>query len=312
MIHTYLVFSIAALALAVRWHWHQRSEGVTEHCTPDQWSKQWWWARVALVLPSLWLLNGWIAILLMGSTGTMWGHSVSRWGSVLAGLGLAWAIAQLAIAWYQGRRSIAAVETLPTVEIEGQSARLLEQPLPYAAQVGFWRSQLVVSQGLLDQLTPEQVKAVLAHETAHATHHDTFTFFWLGWLHRLVSWLRGSERLWQEVLLLREIRADQQAAIATDPLDVAEALLILAQSPLQPAAPLSTAMATDTADGGQTGGDRLDRRVQALIQQTQTSASAQPVVSPDRFSLTRLTPTLWSWGLMGLAACPLLIITLHH
>ena len=138
------------------------------------------------------------------------------------------------------------------------------------------------------------------------------TFALYAFYNNIQEMVRGREDVISKNLRDIPQSEDQQAAIATDPLDVAEALLILAQSPLQPAAPLSTAMATDTADGGQTGGDRLDRRVQALIQQTQTSASAQPVVSPDRFSLTRLTPTLWSWGLMGLAACPLLIITLHH
>ena len=237
----------------------------------------------------------------MGTSGTMWGRPVGLLGSVLAVAGLGWAIAQLAVAWRQGHGAIAAIKSLPTVEVQGQTARLINQPLPYAAQVGFWRSQLVISQGLLDQLTPSQLQAVLAHESAHAQNHDTFIFFWLGWLHRLVSWLPGSDPLWQELLLLREMRADEQAALTTDPLDVAEALLLMAKFPLQSTSPLTTGMAD--------GGDRLDRRIQSLVQQTQVSPSPQTTAPSPR---QQATPILWSWGLMGLAACPLLIIALHH
>ena len=243
MIHTYLVLTIAAIALVIRWQWHESHSSISSargakqgvKQGTKQWSKQWWWTLTALALPPLWLLNGLIAVLLMGTGGTMWGRPVGALGSVLAVGGLGWAIAQLIIAWYQGQQSIKALQTLPTVAVQHLNtqlkARLIEQPLPYAAQVGFWRSQLVISEGFLTQLSPEQIQAVLAHEAAHAKNHDTFVFFWLGWLHRLVAWLPGSQQLWQELLLLREIRADRQAAQTTDPLDVAEALLLMAKFP---------------------------------------------------------------------------------
>ena len=304
MIHTYLVLAIAASALTLRWQWHyhyQKSKQSGD--LHSQWHQQWWWALVALALPPLWLLNGWVAVLLMGHAGTMWGYSVGMLGSILAIAGLGWAVAQLAIAWRQGQHSVRVITQLPTVEVQGQTARLLEQPVPYAAQVGFWRSHLVVSQGFLDCFSPTQIKAVLAHEGAHASTRDTFTFFWLSWLHRLVSWLPGSGELWQELLLLREIRADHYAGTLTDPLDVAEALLLMVKFPLESAAPVTTAMGDAVEVGGDSGGDRLNRRIQSLIQQTQQPAA----IAPDRS-----IPVLLSWALTSLAACPLLIIALHH
>lgn len=316
MIHTYLVLAIAASALTLRWQWHrhyQKSQGLGElfqreqDSQQNQWNRQWWRALVALVLPPLWLLNGWIAVLLMGHAGTMWGYSVGTLGSILAIAGLAWAVAQLVIAWRQGQHSVNAISQLPTVDVQGQMARLIDQSVPYAAQVGFWRSHLVVSQGFLDCFSPAQIKAVLAHEGAHASTRDTFTFFWLSWLHRLVSWLPGSGELWQELLLLREIRADHHAAQLTDPLDVAEALLLMVQFPLQSSAPMTTAMGDAVGVAGDAGGDRLNRRIQSLIQQTQ-----RPPQHAAKASLSQSIPALFSWGLTVLAACPLLIIALHH
>ena len=97
MIHTYLVLAIAASALTLRWQWHyhyQKSKQSGDLHSP--WHQQWWWALVALALPPLWLLNGWVAVLLMGHAGTMWGYSVGMLGSILAIAGLRWAVAQSA------------------------------------------------------------------------------------------------------------------------------------------------------------------------------------------------------------------------
>ncbi|MEM9770770.1 MAG: M56 family metallopeptidase [Cyanobacteria bacterium P01_D01_bin.73] len=304
MIHTYLVLAIAASALILRWQWHHRYQRSKQSGELSiRWYQQWWWALVALALPPLWLLNSWIAVLLMGHAGTMWGCSVGTLGSILAIAGLAWAVTQLAIAWRQGQQSVDAIVQLPTVKVQGQAARLIDQPTPYAAQVGFWRSHLVVSQGFLDHLSPAQVKAVLAHEGAHASRRDTFTFFWLSWLHRLVSWLPGSGELWQELLLLREIHADHHAAQTTDPLDVAEALLLMVRFPQESA----TAMTATMSNASELAGDRLNRRIQSLIQQTQHPTQAAP-----KSLRLRLASTLWCWGLMSFAACPLLETVLHH
>ena len=52
---------------------------------------------------------------------------------------------------------------------------------------------------------------------------------WLGWLRQISFWLPKTNCLWQDLLLLREIRADQKAAEKVDPLVLAESLLMVAQ-----------------------------------------------------------------------------------
>ena len=114
----------------------------------------------------------------------------------------------------------------------GTLGRVVETAAVFSAQVGLWRSELVVSQGLLEHLNAEHLEAVLAHESGHAHYRDTFWFFWLGGLRRLTGWLPQSETLWQELLLLREVRADEWAARRVDSLVLAESLMSVITAPL--------------------------------------------------------------------------------
>jgi Zn-dependent protease with chaperone function len=137
-----------------------------------------------------------------------------------------------------------------------------------AAQVGLWRSALLVSQGWLDQLTLAEQQAMLAHEQAHADYHDPFWFFWLGSIRRFSLWLPHTEGLWKELLLLREIRADQQAARTSDPLLLAELLVKLArQITLATHAPgLAPGLESYTAFPESQSLPRLEQRVRALVE----------------------------------------------
>jgi len=74
----------------------------------------------------------------------------------------------------------------------------------------------------LDTLDNAHLDAVIAHEQAHF-YWDTFWFFWLGWV--LHCHCCNTESLWQELLILREVRADHWAAQQVDPLLLAESLL---------------------------------------------------------------------------------------
>ena len=85
---------------------------------------------------------------------------------------------------------------------------------------------------MLDALDRPHLDAVLAHEQAHVYYRDTFWFFWLGWIRSFTIWLPNTEAVWQELLLLRELRADRQATEQVDFLLLAESLLIVAQNPL--------------------------------------------------------------------------------
>jgi beta-lactamase regulating signal transducer with metallopeptidase domain len=185
------------------------------------------------------------------------------------------------------------LQPYPQTSIHGQSARILNVSFPYSAQIGFWRSQLVISQGLIELLDSEHLEAVLAHEKAHANYRDTFWFFWLGWLRQITAWLPNSESLWQELLFLRELRADQKAVTQVDALVLAESLMLVAQQAHQtsPLTDLEVICATFYQE------NRLLVRINGLI---------------DPSTQNRLTEMGWTRLFWLLVFIPLILIPLHY
>jgi Zn-dependent protease with chaperone function len=190
---------------------------------------------------------------------------------------------------YKGNRSIRKLATYQQQTIAGTTARILETELPYSAQIGFWCSELVISTGLVASLDREHLNAVIAHEQAHLYYHDTFWFFWLGWVRSCTFWLPNTEALWQELLLLRELRADRRAAEKVDFLLLAESLLIVAKAPWD--SPVWCANFNHLAIG-----DRLNERIDALLEETKPL----PVGRWQNWS--------WVWSIF----LPLLTIFLHY
>lgn len=226
----------------------------------------WQPALFAFLLPPLLLFTTAIAVLWMGTQGQMLGVSVGWIGYSLALGFLGYAGATLLWAAIQAWRSLRQLQRHPQRSLHGLTGRILDHSTPFAAQVGFWQSQLVVSQGLLDILTPEQLAAVLTHEQAHAHHRDTFWFFWLGWLRQVTTWLPQTGMLWQKLLLLRELRADRWAAQRVDPLLLAESLLLVVQAPLLD----SHSQEICAAFGADPALSRLEERIDALLSDTFT------------------------------------------
>ena len=251
-------------------------------------SIRWQYMLGLFLSPPLLLMMTAVAILNMGQ-GQMLGLPVGQIGQVCAS-GLL-GVALLLLVWraLQGWWMLRQVRQYPTRWLKGLNqpvlARVLpEAKLPFAAQVGFWQPQLVISEGLL-RLSAAQVEAVLTHEQAHVEHRDTFWFFWLGWLRQLTAWLPNTERLWQELLLLREMRADRWAAERVEALLLAETLLHMAQAPT-----------LANACGAVGATSRLEERIEALLAEPQ---SAQP---PGR---------TFAWWLL-LSFLPLLTTLVHH
>lgn len=199
--------------------------------------------------------------------------------------------------WRSYRR--AHLQALAQVDLHGSPAYVLDLEIPFAAQVGVWNAQLVVSRGLLEQLDDEHLRAVIAHEEAHRHYRDTLWMFGVGWLRRLTGWLPNTEALWQELLTLRELRADRWAAQRVDPLLLGEALLQVVGYGVveQPAAAWVGFAMTVSSDPRQ----RLQERIDALLRQ----AESGPVAPPPHFSLIR------GWAWLGLALLPLLAIPFH-
>ncbi|WP_107668168.1 M56 family metallopeptidase [Cyanothece sp. BG0011] len=190
---------------------------------------RWQRSLITFMVPPLLLLMTAIAVICMGYHGEMLGFQASRFSYLLTIVFLGFSVIRGLEITYRGWLSIQKIKSYPQTTINHNPARIIDLTLPYSAQVGFWNSELIISNGLLETLDHDHLKAVIAHEKAHAHYHDTFWFFWLGWLKRISFWLPQTNELWQDLLLLREIRADQKAAQTVDPLTLAESLLIIAQ-----------------------------------------------------------------------------------
>lgn len=291
----HLALIAIALTLAVLWRWGlclpmgQRSRA-------SSWQIRWLLTVSALLLPPLLLLTTALAIVGMGTSGTMFGATVSRGGYALSVGFLLVAVGWLGYLGSKGWRSQQQLRAYASISVplscSQTEAKLLPVPQHFAGQIGFWQPQLVVSQGLLADLSPEHLVAVLAHEQAHRHYRDTFWFFWFGWLRSLTAWLPHTERLWQELLLLRELRADRWAAQSVDPLLLAEALLEVVRSPMTPPPSGATAFHDDV------GISRLEERINALL---------FPAV-PDQPSAVYAAIGLG----IAFVLLPLLLIPLHH
>lgn len=266
---------LVTILVAVVWRWI----GVRHlgRSLPLPWSARWDSTLNTFCLPPLMILLAAGAVLSMGHHGTMLGWSVSPVGCWVS-LGVLVFFGGLVV-FALGRCAITALRlgqypqiTLP----QGKQARCLPCDLPIAAQVGVWRSSLLVSQGWLDQLTPNEQGATLAHEQAHADHHDLFWFFWLGIIHRFAFWLPGNSALWEELLLLREIRADQQAAQTSDPLLLAELLVKLARqmTVAHQAANQDLAYNAGVGFNEYLSASRLEQRITALVEPGGSEAPA--------------------------------------
>lgn len=258
--HSLLVEVSLLGALGLRWmgDWAlQRWQG--DPVSNRSWLRRWQFALVAFCLPPLLMLAMAIAILSMGLQGFMLGHAVGYWGygeALVVLLGFGSVLGRQAIAT---RRACQRIRALPTSTVQNLAVRQLPSPLPFAARVGFWHSELILSSGIHRLLSPQELEAVLHHEQAHLLHRDTFWFFWLGWLRAATAWLPGTEVLWEELLLLRELRADREAARSIDPLLLAESLLKMAQAATQ--AEPGWVMFSELG-----GPSRLEQRIEHLLQ----------------------------------------------
>ncbi|MEN9226003.1 MAG: M56 family metallopeptidase [Thermostichus sp. HHBFW_bins_43] len=291
MIH--LAMLLSGLGLSWLWRAQVRLD------SGGAWAQRWQRAWLHFLLPPLFLTMTALALAWMGP----WGQMAGRGGWFCYGCALLLLALAVGVAvhwaweyWRSCRRTCQ--QALAQIEVQGSLAYVLDLEAPFAAQVGVWRPRLVVSRGLLQQLDGEHLQAVLAHEEAHRHYRDTLWMFGLGWLRRLTCWLPNTDALWQELLTLRELRADRWAAQRVDPLVLGEALLqVVGYGVLeQPAAGWVGFALEAQVESGQ----RLRERIDALLQQ-ETTELAEP--SP-RFSIQ-------GWAGLGLALLPLLAIPFH-
>ncbi len=289
--HSYLIVLSLAGAVALRLGYGGMAERLELAGREASWSRRWAVALGAFLLPPLLMLATAIAILTMGLHGSMLGHGVGHLGYGVALVVSLWFCSVFVWQASHALRSRWHISRLPLTQIQGLAARRLDSQLPFAARVGFWKPSLIVSQGLQALLSDAEVAAVLRHEQAHLTYRDTFWFFWLGWIKTATAGLPGTDSLWAELLLLREMRADRWAAQSCDPLLLAESLLKMAQAavPVEP----GWVMFAEAHES-----NRLEQRIEALLAPAQSSQQADSAV-------------FWVIVSLAIATLPLLTNLLH-
>lgn len=278
---------LALLLLALSIAWGLRLVSVDSTATSQ---KRWGRSLMVFLLSPLLLVMTSMAIVCMGPRGEMvrwwegwFSYSLAVGFLVMAGFWL-WKLSLAA------GRSLRQVRSYPHHDLLGRSGRLLPVDVPFVAQIGFWKPELVVSQGVLDTFDADHLEAVLTHEQAHRHYHDTFWFFWLGWLRHLTFWLPQTEVLWQELLLLREQRADAWAAQQVDTLLLAESLLQMVSSPELYSEDFCAAF------GHAQQNSRLHDRIDALL------------ADPD----PHYHIPIWQWMGFIIVFVPLLMVPFHY
>ncbi|ALF52383.1 peptidase M56 BlaR1 [Nostoc piscinale CENA21] len=279
--HLIMILTAVAVSWILRCSWVN---------TPGNWNLRWRKALFIFLFPPLLIFMTAIALLCMGPQGKM--------GGVYTGW-LSYDLALIALGYFaflclkltiQGWQSVESARHSPLINLDGKLVRLINTSTLFAGQIGFWHPELVVSQGLLQNLSPAHIESVLAHEQGHHYYRDTFWFFWLGWVRTCTAWLPNTDALWQELLVLRELRADSYAAAQVDPLLLAESLvLVVSQTSVLPESEVCCAAL------GSSLGDRLEQRIDALL------APPEP----------KLAMNWQAWQGFILAFIPLLTVLFH-
>jgi Zn-dependent protease with chaperone function len=277
--HLLMIFTALIIAWWLRASWSQPQ---------GNWYLRWRNTLFSFLFPPLLIFMTAVAVLCMGTQGKMGGMYTGSFSYAVAFITVGYFSTLCLKLALQGWQSVKSARECPQVHLAGKQVRLLPTKALFAGQMGFWHPELVVSQGLLQSLSPAHLEGVLAHEQGHYYYKDTFWFFWLGWVRSCTAWLPNTEALWQELLMLRELRADSYAASQVDPLVLAESLLLVVSN--NPATSDICCAAL-----GSTGVDRLEQRIEALL---------TPV---DNFPETQLQ----SWHLFLLAFLPLVTVVFH-
>jgi Zn-dependent protease with chaperone function len=109
--------------------------------------------------------------------------------------------------------------------------RVLEHATPTAYCVPGVRRRVVLTQGTLARLAPEELDAVLAHERAHLTARHDLVMEFFTVVHEAVPRFLRSDAALHEVHLLIEVLADRAAVRRTGPVTTGRAIVAMADGP---------------------------------------------------------------------------------
>ena len=161
----------------------------------DNWNVRWQRSLFLFLFPPLLLGITAIALLCMGTQGKMGNFHTGGFSYILAFSCLAFSAILCIERARQGWGSVKSARNCSCIDIAGRKVRLLATNALFAGQIGFWQPELVISEGLLQTLSPDHLETVLAHEQGHYYYRDTFWFFWLGWVRSCTAWLPNTKAL---------------------------------------------------------------------------------------------------------------------
>ena len=165
--------------------------------------------------------------------------------------------------WRAVRRARVWTQTAAPLALAGIEvpAFRIDAPEPVMALVGIFRTRLIVTRGLIEALTPEEIAAGAAHEAAHDRARDNLTRLAMRGAPDVLHWTRAARVLERRWAAAAEHRADAAASIVGSRaarLALASALVKIAR--LMPAAaPLGEPISTLV------GGGEIAARVERLI-----------------------------------------------
>ena len=246
----------------------------------------------------------------------------------LVALGALYAVADRGRAWRRARRALAPLGGAPPAPgaacwtaaraagVPPRRVRVVDGLPTPAFTAGWLAPRIYVARALAEgprRLAPDALVAVLAHEGAHLRRRDPLRFSALRAVAQTLFWLPALRALADGAADEAEVRADDAAAAATDPLTLAGALVALAGWGA-PGAGTPGALAAGYA-GYAVGfvpdraprADLLERRVRRLAGEDTMPASR---VSRRSLAGAALALTVvWASGIVDVHALPRDVVT---
>jgi Zn-dependent protease with chaperone function len=175
-------------------------------------------------------------------------------------------------AWMRARwRARVWTKAAAAVAIDGcdTPAFAVDTPEPMMALVGVLRPRLIVTRGLMDALTPEEIAAGAAHEAAHGRARDNLARLAMRAAPDVLRWTGAARRIEQRWASAAEYRADAASSAGSRGTRFALASALIKAARLMPAAPAAIEPISTLVCGGE-----IAVRVERLIDDAQAAGAA--------------------------------------
>ena len=192
-----------------------------------------------------------------------------------------WRLARLMWATHRIERRWAQSAQPTTFAGVDAPAKIVDESFPIVAVVGLFRPTLVVARSVLAVCTPEELRAILAHERSHIGRRDNLRRLAMTATPDLLSWLPASGRLFEVWNEATEEAADDEAALDHEDgrFNLASALVKVARLAAHSPTPLNLPASALYSGGG------LENRVRRLGEQVtiKTRAGNEKHIVADVF-----------------------------